>query len=147
MSFNVDERIEKQIKNTVLVVDESGEDLPFLKKALDEKHYSFIYSDNIDDGYQALLKSHEIISIIVLDIASSSKKGLEFLKLKKDNVDIQDIPIIIVTNHKQLEIECLSLGASHFIVKPFESEKVIEARIDNILSLHRKNLIIKKNYF
>ncbi|MBE6135764.1 MAG: EAL domain-containing protein [Erysipelotrichaceae bacterium] len=144
MANNLDERIQKQIKNTVLVVDESKEDLPFLKIALNPSSYSFINEIDTDKGYKTLLKNKNIISIIILDIASNSEKGIKFLQSKKDNPDIKDIPIIIVTRHKQLEVECLSLGAAHFIVKPFESEKVIEARIENVISLHRKNLIIKK---
>ena len=144
MANNLDERIQRQIKNTVLLVDESEEDLEFLKSALNSESYSFVNENDTDKGYETLLKNKNIISIIILDIASNSEKGIKFLASKKDNPDIKDIPIIIVTRHKQLEIECLSLGAAHFIVKPFESEKVIEARIENILSLHRKNSIIKK---
>ena len=144
MALNLDERIQKQIKNTVLIVDENVDDQEYLISSLDKSNYYFIRSLDADDGFEILLKNQHIVSIVILDIASNPEKGLAFLAAKQKNPDIRDIPIIIVTKHKHLEVECLSLGATHFIVKPFESKEVIAARIDSILSLHRKNMIISK---
>ena len=144
MAFNLDRRIQKQIKNTVLIIDENHEDQEFLVNALDKDNYSFIYSSDFEDGYKALLEGKSIISIVLLDLSNHSEEGLKLLENKRDNSDIRDIPIIIVTKHKHLEVECLSLGASDFIIKPFESKEVIKARIENVLSLHRKNMIISK---
>ena len=144
MAFNLDERIQKQIKNTVLIVDKNKEDQDFLISALDEENYSFIRSYTVDDGFKTLQEDKSIISLVILDISSHDEEGLKFLESKQNDPDTKDIPIIIVTKHKHLEVECLSLGASHFIVKPFESKEVIKARIESILSLHMKNMIISK---
>ena len=144
MAFNLDERIRKQIKNTVLIIDKNKPDQDFLISALDESRYSFIRSNNIEDGYKTLLENKSIISLVILDLSHQSEEGLKFLETKDNTPDIRDIPIIIVTNKKDLEVKCLSLGASHFILKPFESSEVIKARIENILALYRKNMIISK---
>ena len=144
MTINIDERIRKQIKNTVLIVDKNVDDQEYLINSLNKDNYSFICSSNVDDGYETLIENKSIINLVVLDIASHPEGGLKFLDAKQKNLDLKDIPIIIVTKHKHLEVECLSLGASHFIVKPFESKEVIKARIENILALHMKNMIISK---
>ena len=144
MPLNLDERIQKQIKNTILIVDNNESDQEFLIGSLDKDNYSFIRSYEINKGFETLLENKSIISLVILDISQNSKEGLKFLEAKGKNLDIKDIPIVIVTKHQHLEVECLSLGASHFIVKPFESKELIRARIENVLALHRKNMIISK---
>ena len=125
-------------------MDENHNDQEFLISSLDKDKYSFIRTSNIIDGYKMLVKNKGIINLVILDIATNPEDGLKLLSSKQKHDELKVIPIIIVTKHKHLEVECLSLGASDFIVKPFESKEVIEARIENILALHRKNLIIKK---
>ena len=144
MAFNLDERIQQQIKNTILIVDENHSDQEFLISSLDKENFSFIRAEQVFEGYKLLVKNKNIISLVILDIATNPEEGLKLLSSKQKHDELKKIPIIIVTKHKHLEVECLSLGASDFIVKPFESKEVIEARIKNILSLHRKNMIIQK---
>ena len=142
--YNLDERLKSQIKNTVLIVDENVTDQDFLISAFDEEHYNFICSKDTKEGYKKLVEHKNIINLVILDIASNPDEGLEFLGDKAKNDEIKDIPIVIVTKHKTLEVECLQLGASNFIVKPFESKELIRARVENVLALHRKNMIISK---
>lgn len=144
MKFNLDERIRKQIKTTVLIVDENSNDQNYLISALGKTNYSFICCDHIDEGIKTLLEDKNIVTLVILDLSSNAKQGIEFLKEKNENQEIKDIPIVIVTNKKNLEVKCLELGVSHFILKPFEIKKVIKARIENVLSLHMKNVIISK---
>ena len=142
--YNLDERLKKQIKNTVLIVDENVDDQNFLMSAFDSEHYSFICCNETKKGYEKLVEDKNIINLVILDIASHSEEGLKFLETKASNDEIKNIPIIIVTKHKTLEVECLQLGASNFFVKPFESKELIRARVENVLALHRKNMIISK---
>ena len=144
MAFNLDERIKKQTKTQVLIVDENLEDQEYLISAFSKTDYSFICCNHIDRGVKTLLEDKEIVNLVILDLSVNSKKGLKFLEEKKNNDDIKDIPIVIVTSKKDLEVKCLSLGVSQFLLKPFESKKVIRARIENTLSLHMKNVIISK---
>lgn len=144
MKYNLDERIQKQTKNTVLIVDENEADQVFLISALKKTNYTFIRCDHVDKGLKTLLEDKNIVTLVILDLSNNADAGLKFLEEKEHNIEIKDIPIIVVTNKKNLEVKCLNLGASHFILKPFESKQVIKARIENILSLHMKNTIINK---
>lgn len=57
----------------------------------------------------------------------------------KENIDTSHIPIILLTarNSPDDRVECYRAGADGYISKPFET-KVLEARIDNIISSRRK---------
>ena len=144
MAFNLDERIKKQTKTTILIVDENIEDQNYLISAFSKSDYSFICCDHINKGVKTLIYDKEIVNLVIIDLSTNSKEGLKFLEEKRNNNDIKDIPIVIVTSKKDLEVKCLSLGVSQFLLKPFESKKVIRARIENTLSLHMKNVIINK---
>ena len=144
MAFNLDERIKKQTKTTVLIVDENIEDQNYLISALGKIDYSFICCNHINQGVETLISDKEIINLVILDLSANSKDGFKFLEEKRNDNDLKDIPIVIVTNKKNLEVKCLSLGVSQFLLKPFESKKVIKARIENTLSLYAKNVIISK---
>ena len=144
MAINLDERIKKQTKTTVLIVDENETDQNYLISAFGKTDYSFICCNHINQGVETLINDKEIVNLVILDLSANSKDGLKFLEEKRDNDVIKDIPIVIVTNKKHLEVKCLSLGVSQFLLKPFESKKVIKARIENTLALHAKNVIISK---
>ena len=144
MTLNLDERIKKQIKTTILIVDENLKDQEYLIGAFNKTDYSFIRCNHINQGVETLIADKEIVNLVILDLSTNSKDGLKFLEEKRNNADIKNIPIVIVTNKKHLEVKCLSLGVSQFLLKPFESKKVIKARIENTLSLHTKNVIISK---
>ena len=144
MAFKLDERIKKQTKTTVLIVDENIEDQNYLISALGKIDYSFICCNHINQGVETLISDKEIINLVILDLSANSKDGFKFLEEKRNDNDLKDIPIVIVTNKKNLEVKCLFLGVSQFLLKPFESKKVIKARIENTLSLHAKNVIISK---
>lgn len=65
--------------------------------------------------------------------------GLELTRRLKENIDTSHIPIILLTarNSPDDRVECYRAGANGYISKPFET-KVLEARIDNIISSRRK---------
>ena len=79
MAFNLDERIQKQIKNTVLIIDENVDDQEFLISALEKTNYTFIRSDDTKKGYKLLIENKNIVSLVILDISSKDKDGLRFL--------------------------------------------------------------------
>lgn len=54
MVLNLEERIQKQIKNTVLIIDENINDQDFLVSSFDPRYYSFIRSNETKDGYRLL---------------------------------------------------------------------------------------------
>ena len=82
MKLNLDERLQKQTKTTVLIVDENIKDQEFLMSTLNKNNYSFICSNRIEDGLKTFIDNKEIISLVILDLSSNSKEGLKFLEEK-----------------------------------------------------------------
>ncbi|MGO4709354.1 response regulator [Chryseobacterium sp. 2TAF14] len=89
------------------------------------------------NGKEALEITHEKMpDLIITDVAMSEMDGFEFCKAVKTNVNINHIPIIMLTAKADAEskLEGLSYGANDYIVKPFSVEE-LKLRIENLLNL------------
>ena len=60
--------------------------------------------------------------------------GSEFLKQKKQDAALADIPVVMITadDSRQQQVHALSMGVNDYIVKPFIPEVVIR-RVCNVL--------------
>lgn len=78
----------------------------------------------------------EMPRLILLDLYMPGMDGREVMKRIKDNEKWKKIPVICLTadTKPETEQECLVLGASDFITKPFVS-MVMKSRISRIIEL------------
>jgi two-component system chemotaxis response regulator CheY len=86
--------------------------------------------DEAENGLQALEKlKGGPVDCIVLDINMPEMNGIEFLKARKSNPSIANIPVFVLTTQDEeaLKREALSLGAKGFIIKPFQKEALLAA--------------------
>lgn len=89
---------------------------------------------NGQQGLDILEKEAQNISANLLDIQMSVMNGFEFLKHVENNSDYNRIPILVTTvlEGEEDEKECLKLGVSDFIVKPY-SPLLLKMRVENII--------------
>lgn len=123
-------------KNRILVVDDNQSTLFLLKRIL-EKRYSLLMASSGEDALK-ILKEEEPPDLILLDIMMPGMSGYALYdELQKIN-RIASIPVIFVTalGSEGDEIKGLETGAVDYIIKPI-NQKVLIARIDNILALSR----------
>ncbi|MBI5123899.1 MAG: response regulator [Candidatus Omnitrophica bacterium] len=109
------------MRKQILVCDDEEGIRESLKLIL-EKDYDLTFAQNGDEAIQKTKASPADITI--LDIKMPKKDGLETLKeLKKINPSSK---VIIATGYKSVDIaqEALNLGASDYIVKPFDRDKI-----------------------
>jgi two-component system, chemotaxis family, chemotaxis protein CheY len=88
------------------------------------------------DGVDALKKlSGEKIDLILTDINMPVMDGLKLVSLVRQNVQLQSIPIIIITTEGAEEDRerGLALGANAYISKPIQSSHLIKT-ITELLS-------------
>lgn len=89
------------------------------------------------DGKDALAKLREgSIDMVVSDLHMPIMGGLQLLaEMRKDNIEI---PVIIVTAQGEIStaVEAMKLGASDYILRPFDLE-TLELAINRALSLTR----------
>ncbi|MFC1651214.1 response regulator transcription factor [Candidatus Latescibacterota bacterium] len=87
------------------------------------------------DGGSALEKVREIIpDLVLLDIMMPVMDGYEVLKHIKEDDNLKDIPVIMLTAKSQEQdiIKGFDLGSEDYIVKPFKPAE-LAARIKKIL--------------
>ncbi len=109
------------MRRSILVCDDEEGIRESLKLIL-ENDYNIIFAENGDEAIEKMKSSP--IDIVLLDIKMPRKDGLETLKeLKKIKPDSK---IIIATGYKSVETaqEAMKLGATDYIVKPFDRDKI-----------------------
>ncbi len=121
------------------VVDDAKYITIFLENLL--KRYNLncrVFNDS--DEYISKLKekwkSDEYPSLILLDLMMPKLSGYEIISIIKNDERLKNIPIIVVTIKNQLEdvVECIKMGANDYIIKPFESDVLID-KIKKLLKL------------
>jgi len=101
----------------ILIVDDSKLDMILISSILEEHEVLEAY-----DGLECMevLNKNKNIDIIILDLKMPRMNGFEVLEMKRNNPEIKDIPVIILTcmDEVENEIRGLDLGAVDYIRKP-----------------------------
>ncbi|EAT11976.1 diguanylate cyclase [Bermanella marisrubri] len=117
----------------ILIVDDVASNLVLLGSHLEDQDYSVIEATN---GPQALdlLQSHDDIDLVLLDVEMPKMSGLEVLRKIKQDEQIKDLPVILVTANgdDQNVVDGLDLGAVDYVIKPY-SLSVLLARVRSAL--------------
>ncbi|MDN3696870.1 sigma-54 dependent transcriptional regulator [Vibrio cortegadensis] len=110
---------------SVLVVDDEVGMQTILKKALGKWFAKVDTAGCIDDAESLRMSSH--YDLIILDINLPGRSGIEWEEAFNDSEKRADV--IFMTGYADLEtaISALKLGASDFILKPFNLEQMLQA--------------------
>ncbi len=110
---------------SVLVVDDETGMQAILKKAL-SKWFSKVDCAGSIDVAEGLRKEHHY-DLIILDINLPGRSGIEWEEAFND--EYHKAEVIFMTGYADLEtaISALKLGASDFILKPFNLEQMMQA--------------------
>ena len=127
-------------KKTILIVEDEDISYEILSNMLNEK-YEILRASNGEEGLHILRTDAKKISLVLLDILMPVMDGFTMLKTKMAERRIANIPVIVLTSEKSMEVEALRVGALDFIKKPFESADVIQARVDRIIELYERHKI------
>jgi DNA-binding NtrC family response regulator len=112
------------LNESVLVVDDDDGVRKVLSSILSEKGYLVVAVEN---GKQALRASEkEYFDVALIDVELPDINGTELLRKLKEKQP--NIIKIIVTGFPSLEnaIKAVNEGADGFVLKPFDSEKLLE---------------------
>ena len=118
-------------KRLVLVAEDEPINREILRGIL-ESDYEVIFAEN---GQIALDKMHEYkdtLSLVLLDVMMPVMDGVETLKRAKADPEIMNIPIIVVSEAKESEVDTLNLKASDFIQKPYNPGVILTRMIRSI---------------
>lgn len=115
------------MKKVILTIDDSRTMRDMLRMALTDGGFDVVQAVDGEDGLQ-VLKSCEP-NVIVTDINMPKLDGFGVIRAVRSDVRWARVPILVLTTEsddakKRLAREC---GATGWIVKPFNSEKLIAA--------------------
>ncbi|AFY34048.1 response regulator [Calothrix sp. PCC 7507] len=124
-------------KGTILIVDDSINVRRFLALTLEKGGYQV---EQAKDGQDALdkLQSGLQVQAVICDIEMPRLDGYGFLGRVKSNVDMQDIPVAMLTSrssakHRQLAIQ---LGARAYFSKPYNEQELLRTLEEIIFSIN-----------
>ncbi len=118
----------------ILTVDDSRTIRMIVKKAFKPYDCDLVEAENGMEGLAAAAK--EKPDLIILDITMPVMTGIEMLHKLKQQPDLENIPVIMLTaeSGKDNVMQIVKMGVKDYIVKPFKGEQLIE-RVSAILKL------------
>ena len=128
--------------NLILIVEDSPTQRETLRYLLEKHHFRVEAAAN---GQEALTMLKEVRPLaVVSDIVMPEMDGYEFCHCMKNDRELQNIPIILLTSLSDPEdvIMGLECGADYFIMKPY-NESFLLSRIQHILA--NRNLMNEQN--
>ncbi len=132
---------------TILIVDDEDSNLRLLETMLRRAGYSNITSTT-DPRLALPLYSDFEPDLILLDLTMPRMDGFEVMEeLKKEVPEGTYLPIVVLTadTSRQSRERALSMGATDFLLKPFDQQEVI-LRIRNLLQARSLYLRLQERY-
>lgn len=129
--------------STVLIVDDEFSGRQTIESVLDGEGYELRLAEN---GAQALEQARKHLpDVILLDLMMPGMTGFEVCKRIRNDPQLAEIPIIVLTalDDRESMLEALKAGADDFIAKPFDRFE-LRARLLGITRLNRYHKLIEE---
>lgn len=124
-------------KPEILIAEDSPTQAEQLKQLLVENNYHVTHAIN---GRQALVILEKLIpDLIISDILMPEMDGYELCKRIKEDENLKDIPVILLTSLTDPEdvLKGLTCGADNFFTKPYQEDYLI-SHIQQIIAHHKQ---------
>ncbi len=121
------------MSKTILIAEDEEIMASLLEKKLTQVGYRVVIAP---DGDEALNKIKELIpDLILLDVMMPRLSGFEVLEIIKNDPQLKDIPVIIISNSGQpVEIDkAVALGAIDWVVKTDFDPNEVVAKVNKVL--------------
>ncbi|MBI2412748.1 MAG: diguanylate cyclase [Deltaproteobacteria bacterium] len=135
----------------VLLVDDSQQAREVIKDILKDVFPVFVEADDGLTAIKAFVEERP--GFIITDIEMPSINGYRFISTIRNMDDGKDVPIIMLSGTRdslKKKLTGFNLGASDFLIKPFEPEELL-ARVKSLLrmrhlmdELKEKNSLLEK---
>ncbi|RYH00961.1 response regulator [Salipiger sp. IMCC34102] len=110
---------------TVLSVDDSKSIRDMIGFTLRPKGYDVIGAGDGVEGLEALAANE--VSLVVCDLNMPNMNGIEMIRKAREDRRFDGLPIVMLTTEAQKEkmMEAKEAGATGWLVKPFDEEKLV----------------------
>jgi two-component system, chemotaxis family, chemotaxis protein CheY len=117
-------------RKKILLVDDTAT-VTALEKVVIGPGYDYVEARDGADAFQKALTHHP--DLVLMDLNMPGTNGIEGLRQLKGDQATRDIPVIIVTTHRDEQVVslCRSLGCADFLTKP-----IGRARLNELIRKH-----------
>ena len=124
-------------RHKILIVDDLESNRMILAEIFQED-YQILHAEDVSHTLQFLETYHGQLAAVLLDWHLSGEDGSKVLESMKKRGWMAHIPVLIVTAENSTEVEknCIQMGASDLIRKPFDAD-VVKNRVNNCISLYQ----------
>ena len=129
-------------KRRILVIEDELINRELLGFMLQDT-YEVSFAETGAQALDYLETRYETLSLVLLDLNLPDMKGIDILRRIKSDGRTALIPVIVMTADQDAEVECLSIGATDFIPKPYPKQEVVLARILRTIELFEDRDIIR----
>ncbi|MBF0338779.1 MAG: hybrid sensor histidine kinase/response regulator [Nitrospirae bacterium] len=114
-------------RNKIIVVEDSITQREMLRRFLEGEGFAVLTAKNGIEGLEAIKKHGP--EIVISDVAMPLKDGYEMCRDIKNNNDLSETPVILLTQFSATEdiIRGLDCGADNFIVKPYDEKQLLNS--------------------
>ncbi len=102
----------------VLVIDDDLMTCRLLETVLQMDDYDTVSVNAVESGDIISLLNKERPQILIMDIHLGSQETLEYVKTVRADAEWQHLPLLMTSAIDRRQ-DCLNVGASNFILKPF----------------------------
>ena len=121
-------------KRRILIIEDDLINREILGYMLRES-FELIFAENGRQALEILKDPTKNLSLVLLDLNLPDMSGMDILRLIKEDARTVPLPVIVMTADSETEVECLSLGATDFISKPYPKQEIVLARIQRTIEL------------
>ena len=110
----------------ILIVEDSATMRQVLKFALTRlKNVEIVEAQDGLDGFRKLSADH--FDLVLIDVNMPVMDGLKLIGLIRNDDDLHDIPIVVITTERAEEDRArgISLGANEYLTKPLQTNRVL----------------------
>lgn len=129
-------------KRKILVIEDEFINRELLGFMLEDT-YEVVFAETGRQAQEHLEADYEKISLVLLDLNLPDMKGIDILRNIKNDVRTALLPVIVMTADQDAEVECLTLGATDFISKPYPKQEIVLARIRRTIELFEGQDLIR----
>lgn len=117
---------ETRCEKFVLVVEDDRDVRDAILEVLEDNEYRAVPASNGQEGLQALRQAGCKPCLILLDLMMPVLDGWGFRAAQKDDQDLGNIPVVVLTAHASAQQTAEEMQAAGFLKKPLRLEALLD---------------------
>ncbi|HSX09190.1 MAG TPA: response regulator [Candidatus Saccharimonadales bacterium] len=120
------------MQRKILIIEDDIDILDAIQFILERENYEVWSTTKGEEVYKKIKEFKP--ELIILDVLISGSDGRTICKNLKSNKQTSHIPVIMMSAHPTVEKEYKQFGGDDFLAKPFETDELLSAVNNNLLT-------------